>query len=828
MHPSKFLRRGPAAAPAMSSPERAEQMDTLSALIADKKREAVTARAASGIEAVWMRCEESYLGIDDANRHEFAAARWSKPMAINGPVETDGPRDKTKSTAFVRLTSRYVDFAAPKTCEILLPIDDKPFSITSTPIPDLVEEGKDLTPLTDPAGQQVMGTPTGAAPSAPGQPQPGPVPLTAADLAKHVMDQASAAAEKAETRIYDWLVRCNSAAETRKIAKDSARIGVGVLKGPIPDIRIDKALTRKGGAIALELKKTIVPAVRWVDPWNFFPADGCGEDIHDGDYCLERDYLSSRKLRALKKDDTYLADQLDKVLEQGPGKRAGDNTNPADKASKNRFEVWYFYGSMARKDLALALTDSSMLDSLPKADDDDEVSVIVTLVNDTIVRAILNPLDSGNFPYRVFSWSRRPGYWAGVGVAEKIDVPQAMCNASTRAMLNNAGLSSGVQFVIDQQGIRPADGQWVLTPNKIWLFTGEGQATSAQQAFSIAVVPSVQTELMNIVQYAMKQAEEASGIPLVTQGGDGATTPQTFGQAELQNTNAMTWLRDVAYAYDDNVTDPLIRDLYEWLLLDPSVPDEEKGDFEINAHGCSAMVERAIQEQVFFSLLQASGNPAFGLDPAKTMAEYLKAKRIDPRRVVLSDEDKQKRAQQPPPPPVQIAVEQIKGQNALQLQQARSQAELQQVQQEDQIEQQRLQAGGTTPHMAMATARIEQERIRAQTAQTVEASRAHAEEERANKEMQIAQQNGQFELQKMQLQRDLAVLEYSAKHNLTLEQVKADLSKTAMQEQTKRELAAAEVQLAQSEGHQGRLVDLHKHAATIAHEQAQVAEQPAP
>jgi hypothetical protein len=35
-------------------------------------------------------------------------------------------------------------------------------------------------------------------------------------------------------RIYDWMVECQHAAEMRKVIDDAARIGVGVLKGPIP------------------------------------------------------------------------------------------------------------------------------------------------------------------------------------------------------------------------------------------------------------------------------------------------------------------------------------------------------------------------------------------------------------------------------------------------------------------------------------------------------------------------------------------------------------------------------------------------------------------
>ena len=73
------------------TPHLEQDATTLAAIgvaIAEKRDEAKTARATSGIETTWKEAEESYIGIDDANRHEFQEARWSKPMSVDGPVTT--------------------------------------------------------------------------------------------------------------------------------------------------------------------------------------------------------------------------------------------------------------------------------------------------------------------------------------------------------------------------------------------------------------------------------------------------------------------------------------------------------------------------------------------------------------------------------------------------------------------------------------------------------------------------------------------------------------------------------------------------------------------
>jgi len=132
-------------------------------------------------------------------------------------------------------------------------------------------------------------------------------------------------------------------------------------------------------------------------------------------------------------------------------------------------------------------------------DDKDEIYAIVTLVNDTIIRAVVNPLMSGKFPYYAMPWTRRAGMWAGVGIAEQINVPQRMCNAATRAMLNNAGKSAGSQVVVDQSSIVPADGSWIITPDKVWFKLADSPMDDVRKAFMAIEFPNVQPQMMAII-----------------------------------------------------------------------------------------------------------------------------------------------------------------------------------------------------------------------------------------------------------------------------------------------------------------------------------------
>lgn len=824
MHPDKFLgRRGHTIRPMMSEDDRSDRLAALGSWVSERRKDAVDARKASGIEDTWMMCEESYLGIDDMNRGEFAKAKWAKPTSMKGPLTSNKVNDdRTRSSAFVGLTRRYVDSAAAKVCEIMLPIDDKAFSFKPTPDPTLVKQLNDESPAVDangagmtkpvaPAQPAVPAAPTVEPAAAAGQPPAAPAaapavaPVTNADVAKATMDLAVERAARAETRIYDWMVEGKYAEESRKVAADSARIGVGVLKGPYPKEQISRAITKgpNGKGVAIQMETKIIPGQCWVDPWNCFPDDACGENIHDGEYFLERDFLSKKMLKKLCGQEGYLKHQIELVLKEGPGKEyeSGGNPNEKDKDRK-RFEIWYFYGMVRRDDMLIA--DADGIDDLPH--DKEEVPAILSLVNDHVIRAVINPAEDGAFPYDVFSWSRRPGQWAGVGVAEQGAMPQRVANASIRSLLNNAGLSGGVQIVMDRQAINPANGQWTITPNKIWNLEAGAEAA---KAFLVATIPNVGPQMMAILELAERQFEQATGIPLVTQGQKGPTTPQTFGQAELQDNNSLTWLRSVATRYDEQITEPKVNKLYDWLLLDPDVPDDEKGDFQCDAHGSSAMVERAIQEIFLMNLLQASANPAFNLDPGKLMTEMLKAKRMDPRQVQLTEEQIKERAAQPPVPPIELQVEQARGQNALQLQQAKAQAEMQAQEGEQQPD------GSPSPQMMAAQAKIESEKIRAASAENRENSRADAEAARAQSQLLIAQQNGELRIKELELEREIAILKYTSEQKISLADAQVQLAQRAITERTKRELGAAEIELAVSEGDKDRGVQMNTHPKSL-------------
>lgn len=763
----------------------------------------VKERLASGIEDVWTAAEDAYVGIDDANRHEFAKAKWCKSTSMQGTLQKEKKPDEgqIRSTIFVRLTARYVDAGTAKLAEILLPPDDKSFTFEPTPVPDLINAKEDEAQMMHPetgmpmerdpkpeevaqavaSPPQMSASPSamgmGAGPSVPAVPGAPPaagappvdltkapgVPLKVKDLAEEKLEEAKKCAERAEKKIYDWMVEAGYRGEARKVIFDSGKLGVGVMKGPYPTIRRSRSVTKQeDGSYKFTMLEEVVPTWKRISPWDFYPDPDCGENIHNGSAVFERDRISEHQLQELKTSPGFLPKQIDKVIQQGPSKKYMETTDRQQSLlGDERYEIWYGTAYLKREEMELI---NDLREDLEPADrialkeemkDYKEVSVVVAMVNDEVIRAVRNHLESGEFSYHTMPWQRRDGSWAGVGLAEQGNGPQRIVNAATRAMMDNAGVAAGGQIVMDAEHLDPADESPMIYPNKLWYKKAGSTIDDVNKSFAIFTFPNLQEYLMNIVMFGQRLMEESTNIPLISQGQSGDSTPNTLGQTELQNNNANQLLRDIGYTYDDTQTEPIVNQTYEWLLLDPNVDNDHKGDFKINARGSSSLVERSIATQYLASIANLASNPMYGNDPKKYMSELHKSNRVDPRKIMYSEEEQKKIDETPPPPPPQVMAAQIR-------------AEVDKMKLE--VQQQ------------IAQAKAELDRFKVQSDTDRDTTYVNAEAERT-------QNDRELRMQELQLKLELARLDYASKHQISLEELKAKMADTTMKLQVQKELS---------------------------------------
>lgn len=715
--------------------KRIERLELFSQIVARKRDEAVAYRQQSGIETEWLEDGEAYLGIDELNRDQNG---YVKSPSLDGtpyrPAQSDsGPR----STVFLNVTRPYCDAASARVGDMLLPTDDRNWSIQPTPIPQLTEIAK-----------QMQG-------ALPGQGNPEQMAFAAqqANEAQQALEAAKQKAESAQKRIEDWHIECQWHAEVRKVIEDCARIGTGVLKGPFPAKRKAKKAVDTPDGMTVEVQIEIVPVAKRVDPWNLFPAPDCGEDVHAGSYIVERDLLTAKQLRDMKGLDGYLSEQIDLVLEEGP-QRANSkatrspNESHSDIKDSDRFEVWYFYGCMDKDDL----------ESVNVKSDKEQEYGLITLVNDRVIKGALNPLETGEFPYDVLPWQRRAGSPWGVGVCRQIRTPQRILNNAVRNMMDNAGMSAGPQIAIWRNKLEPADGKWNITPRKLWYVREDADVRGVQDAIFAWNIPSMQADLNNIVMFSLKMCEDVTGLPQLLQGSQGQA-PDTVGGMQMLQNNASTVLRRIARSFDDYITEPHIRRWYAW-LLEYGDNEDEKGDFVIDARGSSALVERDIQNQAIIQMagMAVPGNP-FGIDPKKWFSEAAKAQKLDPKRFQFTDEEMAQQQQQPQQPPPQIAVAQIREQGAMQRKQMELQAKAQEAQLSSQTD------------LQEAKMEVDRDTLYVQ---------AQHEKNQADHQARMAE---------LSIKREIALLEYASRHQMQLDDVKAKLAIESAKLSTTKELA---------------------------------------
>lgn len=652
-----------------------------------KRKEAIDGRQQSGIEDIWKYCEDAYIGIDKANAHEFHSNRWMKSMSPDGPVTKDSkPADDQKCTIFIPFTRRYVNAGVAKVQEILLSPDEKPFDVKPTPVPELVQQLKDTRQVEqngtklerDPKPKELNpgtgGTPQNPlplmeAPDTDTQNAPGK-PLTYAELAQEEMRKALEAADAAAKRIHDVMVECRFNLHDRRVIQDGGRIGVGIMKGPIPKISRTVVAYKQGETEVIELKEQVVPSFKRVSPQNFYPDPGCGEDIQDGGHTWERDDLSRSALQRLAKEPGYSKRAIARVLKENP-QRVVDSQQYQHMAQAAKdllpYEAWFFYAAVTKEEYLILQEDMNVPD-LDELDELEDVYVQGTIVNDQIIQLVRQPNEkTGQYPYHIFNWLNREGFWAGIGIAEQGMPAQRVINGAVRRLIENAGFSAGMQLFIDQDLVEPAPVQgevnnWKMQAVKIWIKKQGAMIDDMRKAMHVIQFPNAQAQLSWIIEFGIRLYEETTNIPLVTQGWSGKTTPETLGGTELQDSNANQMLRDVAMNHDHGIIVPAVLQLQEWHMLDPNIPFAEKGDLKIHARGSTAMLDRYLQRQVYEKHMPmlVQGSRMFKVDPVKLFEEVWRGYRLNPKAIQYDEATWKELNNQPPPEDPQVQAAKIR------------------------------------------------------------------------------------------------------------------------------------------------------------------------
>jgi len=659
-----------------------QRLEALAQSLLKKRDEAVEGRAASGIERQWREDQAAFDGRDGVQRTDMIDFATGDAFVDR---KTAGQQQR-RSRVVVNIIRGKCDTAEGRFTEILLPTDDRNWGIKPTPMPDEAFDGE-KTPVAAAMGQMLA--PQGL-PQVPGSPMPvQPAQAPTPEQAKRMkMDAAKKRATAMQDVIDDQLNESQFNSECRKVARSAVRMGTGILKGPNVVKTIRRAWQEvtdgEDSVYVMKAVEKLSPASKWVDNWNVFPDPNCGSDPKRGAYIWERDYVLPREVEALAGMPGYRTEEIIKVLREQPKR----TTVAAEKDSTRLraqsimtergapYERWEYHGDVDREDLEAM--GCRCPDGIGFT-----FSACVVFINDHPIKIQLNTLDTGELPYDFFQWVQQDNDspW-GIGEPRKLIWQQRILTAAWRAMMDNAGDSSGAQIVVHKD-VEPEDGIWEVTGKKIWV--DERDEGDVRAAFAQYQIANNQPELQNIIELALRFTDLESGTPMLAQGEKGSS-PETLGGMQMLMNGADTGRRRQVKQWDDQITRPHIGRYYHWNMQYNKRRDI-KGDFEVDARGTSVLLVKDENARLLLQLLQLRADPEVELqvDWGEAIRQLLQALHLDVLKPTEEiDALRKQREQAPPPvaPQVQAAQLNVASREKMQEQklsaeQAKQQADLQ-------------------------------------------------------------------------------------------------------------------------------------------------------
>lgn len=372
-----------------------------------------------------------------------------------------------------------------------------------------------------------------------------------------------------------------------KAMRDRVILGTAVLKGPNNAGKLVRSYTQlpDSNVWIPDVLVDYSPELCYINPWFFYP-DETVDDLKCIGDTIEVHPMSPLELKKLMKHKGFRAKEIEEVLEREPLEYRDDNWADFAKLSennanlfKNKYLVIEYHGPITRSQLD-QLSIECTYESV-----NDEYYGEVWVCEGKVIRIELESIEASfRPPYYMSVWEKDPGSVFGFGVPLMMEDAQRVVNETWHMILDNSSQSSTSQVAMNKHMIEPANGKWELGPGQIWYMTDVG--SSVREAIQFFDVPNNTQQLIPVMQIAMANAEEESGIPLISAG---LNSPQTSDSAtgQLVIQQASTTLLDfMSEEWDNCITEPVIEAWYAWNMQYGEDVDI-KGQFSVDVRTSS-------------------------------------------------------------------------------------------------------------------------------------------------------------------------------------------------------------------------------------------------
>ena len=540
------------------------------------------ARERREYEIQWARDLRQYMGIYDP---EIAAAI---------------PDDKSRTN--IRLTRAKVRTMDARMLDMLFPAGgDRNWSISPTPVPEIDEAQKrELVAQV----QQAI---------AAGQiPPDEDGDLTDDEVETMVKELTERACEKMTVEIDDQLTEGKYEHVARSVIHSGNLYGTGVLKGPAIERRVEKRWRKtEDGVYEIFEREILRPFFEFVPIWAVYP-DMSAMVPEDCEFIWQRHIMPRHQVLRLARRPGFDKKKIRKHLRENPQGDADylafetelktiNTKNAPVGARKKKYEVLERWGYMSGRDLADCGCDIGD-DEL-----DMEFEAHVWLLGSYVIKATLNPLDSGVRPFHFYYFEKDETSIFGNGIASIIRDPAKNYNALMRAAIDNAAAIAGPIGEANIDLLDDAEDPTTFHAFKMFLRGGTG-VDGNSPALRFYNVPSRIRELLALAQLQRELIDETSAIPAYMQGEQTKGAAKTVGGLSMLMGAANITMKDVVKNFDDGVTKPFITALYHW-NMQFNDKDEIKGDFQVKALGSTTLIAKEIRAQALDEFAASVKNP---------------------------------------------------------------------------------------------------------------------------------------------------------------------------------------------------------------------------
>lgn len=489
-----------------------------------------------------------------------------------------------RSKAFIRLTRTKVKSMDARIGDMLFPANKEPnWSIDVTPDPDLPQERVKELAL------RFMELSEGQEP-------------TDDDIAELEKEEAREAMKKMREVMKDQLIESRYQATCRSVIHEANVFGTGVIKGPNHEFKYRKAWKKQQnpqtGQIehSLTEEEQLLPFFEQVSIWDIYP-DMTVTNLEDCEFIFQRHVMGLADLYNLAKRDDFNGERIHEYIAanlEGDSEYKTHETNlrqineqEVNTQRGRKFEVLEYWGIVDGRELANCGCD------IPEDQINRVFEANVWILGNVTIKAILNPSDTDNRPYKFFYFEKDESSIFGEGIPSIMRDTQVIFNTAVRMMLDNAAITAGPQIEVNLDLLKVKNGWNKISPFKVWARTGKGE-DSRQPAIRQINIDSHVSELMNLAEMFKQLGDEASAIPSYMHGESDKGVGKTVGGLSMLMGAANITVKDVIKNFDEGVTEPCIRDLYHW-NMQYSDKEDIKGDFEVKAVGSSSLVAKEVQ-----------------------------------------------------------------------------------------------------------------------------------------------------------------------------------------------------------------------------------------